>query len=339
MRVGRFWHLTASFSRKFGRFADSIVKFLMTLSDIMSEHLVPFRPRHWFQELLGSVAASSPRRRRRVRLGSHSFLQVAAQVELLESRELLSASYFAYPGASPSAASSPSGLTPAQVLHAYGVDQVSFSGGAIKGDGTGQTIAIIDYYDAPNIAADLAAFDAAFGIAAPPSFTKVAADGSTNYPPTDPAGRGGSWAVETSLDVEWAHALAPGANILLVEAGNGYSLASAAHRDRPAAGSGGSSFVGGRDRRSRASEFSIVDPRTSEQGRSYRTIIEETKEMEHDATSLINAQLHSREFQLPFSQNIPLHGIPIHFAPKMSTIRESHRTNPLFRCNRIGRTR
>src|SRR6266478_6139711 len=55
-----------------------------------------------------------------------------------------------------------SALTPAQVSHAYGVDQIMF--GSIKGDGTGQTIAIIDAYDAPNINSDLAAFDAAFGI-------------------------------------------------------------------------------------------------------------------------------------------------------------------------------
>jgi subtilisin-like proprotein convertase family protein len=49
----------------------------------------------------------------------------------------------------------------------------------------------------------------------------VAQDGSTNYPPVDPAGAGeanNNWELETALDVEWAHAIAPGANILLVEA-------------------------------------------------------------------------------------------------------------------------
>ena len=90
--------------------------------------------------------------------------------------------------------------------------------GAIKGDGTGQTIAIIDAYHAPTIAHDLHAFDVAFGLPDPPSFRIVAQDGSTNYPRTDPDGRGTlNWETETALDVEWAHALAPGANILLVE--------------------------------------------------------------------------------------------------------------------------
>jgi hypothetical protein len=103
-------------------------------------------------------------------------------------------------------------LTPAQIRHAYGLDQIT-------GDGAGQTIAIIVPYDAPTIQADLKAFDKQFKLPDPPSFKKVAQDGSTNYPPRDPAGPGpGSWEVESSLDVEWAHVLAPKANILLVEA-------------------------------------------------------------------------------------------------------------------------
>ncbi len=114
--------------------------------------------------------------------------------------------------------SSPGGFFPAQIRHAYGIDQVLLNG-TIQGDGTGQTIAIVDAYHTPTMAADLAAFDAHFGIPAPPSFTQVAQDGSTNYPSTDPAGVGtNNWELETALDVEWAHALAPGADILLVEA-------------------------------------------------------------------------------------------------------------------------
>ncbi|HEX4132273.1 MAG TPA: ELWxxDGT repeat protein, partial [Pirellulales bacterium] len=111
------------------------------------------------------------------------------------------------------------GLTPVQIRHAYAIDQIYFSGGTIAGNGAGQTIAIVDAYDDPTIASDLHNFDLAFGIADPPSFLKVSQTGSTtNLPGTDPAGPGDSWAVEISLDVEWAHALAPGANILLVEA-------------------------------------------------------------------------------------------------------------------------
>jgi Bacterial Ig-like domain len=105
------------------------------------------------------------------------------------------------------------GFTPAQIRHAYGLDQIT-------GDGTGQTIAIIDAYDAPAIKADLKAFDAywtahGFNLPDPPSFKKVSQTGSTTILP--PAGPPGS-AIETSLDVEWAHVLAPKANILLVEA-------------------------------------------------------------------------------------------------------------------------
>jgi hypothetical protein len=104
------------------------------------------------------------------------------------------------------------GFTPSQIRHAYGFDQIVLSGGVV-GDGSGQTIAIIAAYDQPNIAADLAAFDANFGLPAPPSFTKVNENGGTAYPPAD-----GGWGLEISLDVEWAHAIAPGAKILLVEA-------------------------------------------------------------------------------------------------------------------------
>ena len=124
-------------------------------------------------------------------------------------------------GLSPQSSSSPVGLTPSQIRHAYGFDQITFSGGVV-GDGTGQTIAIVDAYDAPTIQNDLHVFDTAFGLPDPPTFTRVAQDGTTNYPSTDPAGSPGAgkntWEIETALDVEWAHALAPGANILLVEA-------------------------------------------------------------------------------------------------------------------------
>ena len=113
-------------------------------------------------------------------------------------------------------ARSPFGLTPSQVRTAYGVNAIRF--GSVAGDGSGQTIAIIDAYDDPTISQDLAAFDAAFGLPAPPSFRRVAQDGTTNYPSVDPAtGSGGTWEAETALDVEWAHAMAPAASLLLVK--------------------------------------------------------------------------------------------------------------------------
>jgi len=103
----------------------------------------------------------------------------------------------------PFASSGPAGgLSPAQIRHAYGFDQLA-------NDGAGQTIAIVVAYDDPNIGNDLAVFDQAFGLPAPPSFNKAVAPGT----PED-----GGWAGEAALDVEWAHALAPKANLLLVEA-------------------------------------------------------------------------------------------------------------------------
>src|SRR5262249_54295206 len=114
-------------------------------------------------------------------------------------------------GLSPLAAAGPQGYTPGEIRPAYGLNQVS-------GDGSGQTIAIIDAYNDPNIVADLHAFDVTFGLP-DPAMAGVGQDGSANLPGVDPAGRGASnWEVEETLDVEWAHALAPGASILLVEA-------------------------------------------------------------------------------------------------------------------------
>ncbi len=141
-------------------------------------------------------------------------------LEGLEPRQLLSASgftpnYFVVSDHTvlPHAGSTGSGYTPAQIRAAYGFNNVSF--GSTAADGRGQTIAIIDAYDDPNIASDLAAFDSGFGIAPPASLKVVNQSGGTTLPGTDP---NQGWEGETALDVEWAHAIAPGANILLVEA-------------------------------------------------------------------------------------------------------------------------
>lgn len=125
------------------------------------------------------------------------------------------------------AGAAPAGLGPAQVRKAYGFDAIRF-------DGRGQTIAIVDAFNDPNIAGDLATFDRTFGIADPPSFRVVGQDGSS----TLPVGTNPGWATETALDVEWAHALAPAANILLVEAEDNFvsSLITAIDSARHAAG-------------------------------------------------------------------------------------------------------
>lgn len=100
--------------------------------------------------------------------------------------------------------SSPTGYSPKTVKAYLG----------LTGTGSGQTIAVVTAYNAPTIASDLAAFDSAFGLSAPASFKKVSQSGSTSSLPATDAG----WALEASLDVEWAHAIAPAASILLVEA-------------------------------------------------------------------------------------------------------------------------
>lgn len=142
-------------------------------------------------------------------------------LELLESRELLSTTSVAttdlvYDRSTSvtlaSTSSTVQGYTPSQIAHAYGFDQVKFSSGTVKGDGSGQTIAIVDAFNDPNITADLKVFDQQFGLA-DASLEVVSQTGSSSLPSTN-----AGWAGEISLDVEWAHAMAPGAKILLVEA-------------------------------------------------------------------------------------------------------------------------
>ena len=117
-------------------------------------------------------------------------------------------------GVSPMSTASPTGMTPTQILQAYGFNTVSF--GSTAANGAGTTIAIVDAYDDPNIANDLQQFDAQFGLPNP-TFTKVNETGGSTPPATN-----NGWATEIALDVEWSHAVAPGANILLVEANSDY---------------------------------------------------------------------------------------------------------------------
>jgi PKD repeat protein len=105
------------------------------------------------------------------------------------------------------------GLTPAQLASAYGYDPSSGGGG--------QTVAIVDAFDDPNIEADLAAFDAEYKLAACTEankcFKKVGQTGlRTALPAADKEG----WSVEISLDVEAVHATCPDCKVLLVEANN-----------------------------------------------------------------------------------------------------------------------
>lgn len=97
-------------------------------------------------------------------------------------------------------------MTPAQLSAAYGF--------ALSPDtGAGQTIAIVDAYNDPNIQSDLATFSSQYNLPQA-NLTVLNQNGqTTNLPQSDP-----SWSLEIALDVEWVHALAPAAKIVLVEA-------------------------------------------------------------------------------------------------------------------------
>ena len=109
---------------------------------------------------------------------------------------------------------------PYQMRHAYGVDNLISAGF----NGKGRTIVIVDSFQSPNIIQQLNFYNTFYGLPglnglgnpADPTlgtFTQVAPDGLTAFDPTDDNMAG--WAEEISLDVLWAHAIAPGANIVL----------------------------------------------------------------------------------------------------------------------------
>jgi subtilase family serine protease len=111
------------------------------------------------------------------------------------------------------------GLTPAQIRAAYDLPPVTDLSrpGPLKGiTGRGQTIVVVDSFGSPTIGADLAHFDSYFRLPAPPSFRVIQPTGKV---PPFHAGNSNrvGWAAETTLDVEWAHVMAPGAGIVLVE--------------------------------------------------------------------------------------------------------------------------
>jgi subtilase family serine protease len=81
--------------------------------------------------------------------------------------------------------------------------------------GKGQTIVIVDSYGSPTIRHDLAVFDRAASLPAPPSLKIIQPAG--RVPPYRSNSNREGWAGETDLDVEYAHVIAPGASILLVE--------------------------------------------------------------------------------------------------------------------------
>ena len=109
----------------------------------------------------------------------------------------------------------PQGYSPAEVRSAYGLNSVYAAGY----DGTGQTIVITDAYGSATLAKDAATFCSVYGLP-PINLQIVKAGGIVN----NPKGVQRNWADETTLDVEWAHAVAPGAKIALLLASDHSSL-------------------------------------------------------------------------------------------------------------------
>jgi hypothetical protein len=144
------------------------------------------------------------------------------RVEELENRTLLDAGLLGALKATPAAgvltpaystSQNPPGYSPGQIRHAYGIDKLS-------ADGTGQAIAIVNAYHNPNLVSDLVAFDQQFGLPGTDTgsvnsfLTRINQFGLSSPLPAVDAG----WAGESALDIEWAHAIAPKANLVLVEA-------------------------------------------------------------------------------------------------------------------------
>ena len=113
-------------------------------------------------------------------------------------------------GGTPRATTSPTGLSPATIKTVYNFPTSSTAG-------AGRTIGIVDAFNDPTAESDLGVFSSQFGLPACTTangcFSKVDQRGGTSFPRTD-----SGWALEISLDIQWAHAIAPGAKILLVEA-------------------------------------------------------------------------------------------------------------------------
>ena len=101
---------------------------------------------------------------------------------------------------------------PNQIRAAYDEDSLLANGIT----GKDSTIVIVDSFGSPTIQNDLQMFDQAFGIPDPPSFKIITPAGPPPaWDPNNSVMTG--WGGETGLDVEYAHTMAPGANIVLIE--------------------------------------------------------------------------------------------------------------------------
>lgn len=100
--------------------------------------------------------------------------------------------------------------TPDDIARAYSVDKLH----AEKITGKGQTIVIVDSYGSPTALQDLQNFSNTFGLP-PPDLTIVYPTGTPTFS-NSMKGIQAGWAFETSLDLQWAHAIAPDAKLVLI---------------------------------------------------------------------------------------------------------------------------
>ncbi|MFK0155337.1 putative Ig domain-containing protein [Streptomyces sp. NPDC090499] len=106
-------------------------------------------------------------------------------------------------------AAAPSGLSPTNLHSAYNLPSTG---------GSGLTVAVVDAYNDPNAASDLATYRSTYGLSACTvangCFKQVSQTGSTTSLPTNDSG----WAGEEALDIDMVSAVCPNCNIILVEA-------------------------------------------------------------------------------------------------------------------------
>jgi subtilase family serine protease len=111
----------------------------------------------------------------------------------------------------------PTGLSPSAIQHVYNLSGLSPTSGA----GAGQIIAIVDAFHDPNALQDLNTFSSKYNIPTLSKCTSLSQSGAC-FEQVEPASGtpkvNSGWVLEESLDIEWAHAEAPGAKIVLVEA-------------------------------------------------------------------------------------------------------------------------
>jgi len=185
-----------------------------------------------FNQSASQIASHPGRRNRRNAAFIQQPICCGPAVESLEARQMLSAvaavTGFATPtfvlsahaaaSIKPAVTAGVAPIDPAQLDAAYGINAISFNG--VVGNGAGQTIAIVDAFNDPNIIADANTFSSQWGlqqfnVSGGPTLKVLNQTGGTTLPGNSAKG---TWDLEEALDVEWAHAVAPDANIILFEA-------------------------------------------------------------------------------------------------------------------------